>query len=172
MKRILVSAACVAVLALTFSSDLTACGDKSLSAGGIRWQRALAARFPASILLYAPATSRLDDASRELRLQRTLQQVGHRYEEVNDLAALESSAATGRYNLVLADAADAATLQQRFQSSHTRVVVVSVAYQLNKVEFETTKKQTRFLIKAPSGAAEYLKTIVNAVRAADKLRKS
>src|SRR5215204_5003845 len=84
-------------------SDLSACGDKSLSAGGIRIQRARAARYPASVLIYKPAASPMSDAARELKLQKTLTDLGHKYHEVETASELQAAIATGQYNIVLAD---------------------------------------------------------------------
>ena len=47
----------VAATVLAAGPELNACGDKSLTAGGIRMQRALAARYPASVLAYMPSGS-------------------------------------------------------------------------------------------------------------------
>jgi hypothetical protein len=172
MKRTLSAVALLTFVALTFNSDVSACGDKSLSAGGIRMQRAIAARYPASILIYKPSASRMDGATNALKLQYTLAQVGHRYSEVGSVDDLETSVATGRYNLVMADVADAGQLQQRLQSSPVPVVVVGVAFEAAKAELQTAEKEVRFLIKAPTMAVRYLDTIKRAVQAReDALRK-
>jgi delta 1-pyrroline-5-carboxylate dehydrogenase len=145
-------------------SDLSACGDKSLSAGGIRMQRALAARYPASILIYAPSASRLQGATHQLRLQETLLKVGHKYREVSTVSDLRASVDTGQFNVVLADLDDVAALQQQLASSPSRVAVIAVVSNLTKAETAEAAKQNRFLIKAPSHAAKYLTTIADAVR--------
>ena len=54
-------------------------------------QRALAARFPASVLIYNPAGSRLQGATRELNFQDTLQRVGHQFREVTTAQELQAS---------------------------------------------------------------------------------
>jgi hypothetical protein len=162
MTRRLAEAACLAVVMLSFAPDLQACGDKSLSAGGIRMQRALAARYPASVLIYTPSASRLPDATRELKLQETLQQVGHTYREVTTFSELTTSAASGQFNIVLADFADVFELQRNLETSP--VVVVPVAYKLTKAESAEAAKLCRYVIKAPSRAAQYLSTIAEAVR--------
>jgi hypothetical protein len=149
-------------------TDLSACGDKSLSAGGIRIQRAIAARFPASILIYAPPASPLQGAVHELNLQKTLRLVGHQYREVATASDLQAALSSGQYNVVLADVADAADLQHQLQSSALRVAVVSVAYKLSRTETDAAARRGRFLIKAPSHPADYLMTIADAVRAAAK----
>jgi hypothetical protein len=163
MNRTLVAIGLVTATSLAIGPAMDACGDKSLSAGGIRMQRALAARYPASVLAYVPAESRLSSARRELNLQETLQRVGHTYQEVASLSALEASVATGRFNIIVADVSDSAELQRSLDSSPSRVVVVPVAYRLTKEEEREAAKHSRFLIKAPSQAAQYLTTIANAV---------
>jgi hypothetical protein len=150
-------------MVLISGGDVGACGDKSLSAGGIRMQRALAARYPASVLAYVPAASRLPDAARELRLYETLRQVGHTYREVTTWNELQASIAAGQFNVILADIADLPTLQQKLQSP-ADPVVVPIAYNLTKAEAAAAAKQTRFLIKAPGRSAQYLATIAEAVR--------
>ena len=42
--------------------------------------------------------------------------------------------------------------------------MLPVAYKVTKAEASQVAKQSRFLIKAPSRAAQYLNTIVEAVR--------
>jgi hypothetical protein len=165
MKRTFVAIVVVTIAVFAFGPALDACGDKSLFAGGIRKQRALAARYPASVLAYAPPTSRLPAASRELELQETLRKVGHKYHEVSTLPELRASAATGRFNIVIADVAQIAELQASLDSSASRVVLVPVAYKVTKAEGRELARQSRFLIKAPGRAVEYLTTIAKAVRA-------
>lgn len=165
MKRILASVGLLAATVMMLGPDLQACGDKSLSAGGIRMQRALAARNPASVLIYAPAASRLNGATRELKLQRTLLQFGHKYREVASWAEFQDSVASGHYNLVLADVADLVEVQQRLESASSSAIVVPVAYKLTKAEIKELEKQCRFLIKAPSRQLHYLNIIHTALEA-------
>ena len=164
MARTFAAAGLLAVAMASGGSDLYACGDKSLSAGGIRMQRALAARYPASILIYAPPSSRLQEAAHELRLQETLRQVGHKYRDVTSLPDLQTAAATGQFNVVIADLADIPELQRTLGPSSARVAVVAVAYRLTKQETATAAKIFRLLIKVPTHAADYLRTIADAVR--------
>ena len=172
MKPRLMGLASVAIL-LAFGPDLDACGDKSLAAGGVRQQRALAARYPASIVAYVPAASRLPTAMRELKLQEKLRQYGHRYHEVASLSELHTSIAARGANIVLADVADVAGLQRELTSSGAGVVVVPVVHKMGKAEVRELSKQWRFTIKAPSRENEYLTTIAEAVKSrGDALRKS
>ena len=153
----------IAAAVLAAGPDLNACGDKSLSAGGIRIQRALAARYPASVLAYVPANSSVAAAAHQLKLRDTLPFVGHRYREVATLAELRASIETGQFNIVLTDLGTAGDVERDLGPSSTRVVFVPVAYKLTKAQAREAEKQRRFLIKAPSRAVEYLTTIAEAV---------
>ena len=63
MKRRFGAMLFVAAVMLAAGPELDACGDKSLSAGGIRMQRAMAARYPASVLGYIPSNSSVSAAA-------------------------------------------------------------------------------------------------------------
>jgi hypothetical protein len=154
----------VAAAVLATGPELNACGDKSLSAGGIRMQRARAARYPASVLAYVPPNSPVSTAARELALAETLRWVGHRYHEVASLSELRTAIETGRYNIVVADLREVADLERNLASASARVVVVPVAYKLSKAETRDAARQRRFLINAPGKAVQYLDTIARAVR--------
>ena len=164
MKRKLVGVGLMAVGLVAFRADLNACGDKSLAAGGIRMQRALATRYPASILIYGQPGSRIAAAARELKLQQTLQQVGHKYREATTTSDLEAALSSGEFNVVMADFADLPGLQNRLTASPSRPALVGVAYRLTKAETDEAAKLCRYLVKAPSRAAQYLSTIADAVR--------
>jgi type IV pilus biogenesis protein CpaD/CtpE len=145
-------------------AGLEACGDKSLSAGGIRQQRAIAIEFPASILIYNPPASRIADAARELKLQKNLRQVGHTYQEATTRAELEAALASGSFNIIMADVAEVPTVRERVKASSSRAAVVAVGYKLSKTDASAAAKKERFLINAPSRSAQYLDTITEAVR--------
>jgi hypothetical protein len=154
----------VAAAVLSVGADLNACGDKSLSAGGIRMQRALAARYPASVLAYVPSDSPMSAATRELKMRDTLRLVGHRYHEVASLADLRASIETEQFNVVLVELAEVADLERDLAGSSNRIVLVPVAYKLTKAEGRDAAKQRRFLVNAPGKAVQYLTTIAEAVR--------
>jgi hypothetical protein len=163
----------IAAAVLATGPELNACGDKSLSPGGIRMLRATAARYPASVLAYAPSSSPISSASRELRLPETLRQVGHRYSEVASLGELRTSIETGRYNVVVVGLGEVAEVERNLGQLAARVVVVPVAYRLSKAEIRNAARQQRFLIRAPGKDVEYLDTIAEAVKFASKgARKS
>jgi hypothetical protein len=164
MRGTLVALGLVVAGLVTYRADVDACGDKSFAAGGIRMQRALAARYPASIVIYAQPSSRIAAAARELKLQQTFQQVGHKYREVTTAGDLKAALETGQFNIVMADFAELADMQQRLESLRSRPALVAVAYKLTKAETAEAARQCRFLINAPGRAAQYLSTIADAVR--------
>ena len=95
----------VTAAVLAAGPELDACGDKSLSAGGIRMQRAARrTRIPRRFWRTSPPTHRFATATRELKLQETL---GVRsaisYHEVASLNELRASVETGQFNIVVAD---------------------------------------------------------------------
>src|SRR5262245_26893714 len=163
MTRKLVPLVLVAAGTLAAGPELNACGDKSLSAGGIRMQRAIAARYPASVLAYVPSNSPVSAAARELKLPETLRQVGHRYREVASLDELRASVETGQFNILIADLGDVGDLESKLGPSSELVVLVPVAYKLTKAETREASKHRRFVISAPGKAVEYLTTIAEAV---------
>src|SRR5262245_31149683 len=124
MTRLLAAIGLAAVVVLAVHVEVDACGDKSLSAGGIRMQRALAARYPASILIYGAPASRMSEAARELKLEEALQQVGHKYRQVSTWAELQSVLASGQFNVIIADVSDLIDLQARLESSTSRPAIV------------------------------------------------
>ena len=75
-----------------------------------------AARYPASVLAYVPANSRIATATRELKLQKALRIVGHRYREVASLSELRTSIETGQFNIVVADLGEVADLERSLGS--------------------------------------------------------
>lgn len=164
MTRTLVAAGVALGLLASAGTDLAACGDKSLSAGGIRIQRAIAARYPATVLIYAPATSRVPSAMQVLHFQDTLVKVGHKYQEVTSSLELQASLATGQFNVVLADLGDLPLVQQQLDAVSTPAAVVAVTPKLTKAEAAVAAMASRFVITAPSNANEYLRTIADAVR--------
>ncbi|MBI1876252.1 MAG: hypothetical protein HYS05_20500 [Acidobacteria bacterium] len=108
------------------------------------------------------------NATRELKLQATLLQVGHKYREVATWSELQSALASGQFNIVMVDFADLADLQTRLASSPSRPAIVPIAYKLTKPEAKEAARQCRYLINAPSRSTEYLMTIAEAVRSTSK----
>jgi hypothetical protein len=167
MRRTLVAAAVVIAGLAPFMARLSACGDKSLTAGNIRMQRALLEKHPASILIYGQPYSRIAAATKELKLQQTLRLAGHSYREVTTPSELDAALASGAFNVIIADLAEAPDVLKHIDPARPRPAVIAVAYKLSKAEVASAAKAQRFLLKVPSRTAQFLDTITEAVRSSD-----
>src|SRR6516225_3503849 len=106
-----------------------ACGDKFLLVGrGVRFQRAYAAIYPASILIYARPVQGASTAIRDSRLHTSLKAAGHVLSTVEDQQALERALKSSQYDLVLGDVADASMLESQAQTAPLRPTVLFVMY--------------------------------------------
>lgn len=145
----------------SFAPATEACGDKFLVIGrGIR--RIPLAAHPTSILLYMRPHSRLPAADRELRLEASLKQAGHRVESVEDAPHLEQMLATGRFGVVLADLADAQQLGAR--AGRSRPVIVPVGYRSTAAELTTGRDHFGHIVKAPDRGFAFLAVIDDAAK--------
>ena len=149
--------------ALAIGPSLEACGDKSLSPGGIRMLRARAARYPASVLAYAPSGSPAAQATRDMQLPQLLRRFGHQFQEVGTIGELRTSIESGKYNIVVANLAEVADLERDLGSTSTRVVFVPIAYKLSKEQTRAAARQRRFLINSGGKDIQHLMTITEAV---------
>lgn len=86
-----------------------ACGDKLLVIGR-RVKRIPQAKHPAHVLLYLRPGSALPAAAKEMSLESTLRQAGHRVDTVERTDRLRGQLAAGSYDFVLTDLSDAETV--------------------------------------------------------------
>jgi hypothetical protein len=116
----------LAVSAGLLPEDAVACGDKFLVIGrGVR--RVQKARHHASIALYLPVGSALRAKAKDMRLETTLKQAGHTVESLSDAAKLRERVASRPLDFVIADLADAPTLEQSVVGHAGRLQIVPVA---------------------------------------------
>lgn len=103
------SSALVGLLAIgagLLPAEASACGDKFLVIGrGAK--RVQKARHPASIALYLRAGSPLPAEAKQMRLEKTLKQAGHKVEVIPGETALREAMASRRLDFVIADIGDA-----------------------------------------------------------------
>ena len=130
-----------------------ACGDKFLVIGR-GTKRVAKARHPATILLYIRTGSQLAQAAREIGLEATLKQAGHRVETLQE-ASLRASAASG-FDFVVTDLADAAGVADQLRSLERKPAVVPVAYKSSKDQLAGAEKQFGLVIPAPGKSLAYL----------------
>src|SRR5262249_47561040 len=104
------------------AGEVSACGDKFVLVG----RGALVARsqFPSSILIFMNPTSRIPAAEKEFHLEATLKAAGHKPVVAESQAELEKALASGKYDLVLADVADAPGLRKEAGAAPSKPLVL------------------------------------------------
>jgi len=146
------------------------CGDKFVVLGrGVRFGRAFASKYPASILIYMNPASHMPAAAREFRLEKTLKSAGHKTRFVESTADLEQALASGKYDIVLADISDSPGVQKDAASAASKPSVVPVLYKPTPEELAAVEKKYGCLIApASSRSAELLPVLDQAMQSRAK----
>ena len=131
------------LLGLLFPPEVAdSCGDKFLVLGrGLRYERAHAAKHPASILVYVVNP----DATKDL--QKMLQKAGHKLKNVATEELLYSSLNAGQYDVVLINISDAALLEQKIMATPFKPAVLPVINKDQKTEFDSKAAQSACVLK-------------------------
>lgn len=166
MRKLLLAILIVAMSPLSDRMDANACGDKLLKVGrSIRFQRKIASRRPATMLIYTPANSATLPAASKAQIQEYFQKVGHKPLAVENIDKFNEALKSGHYDLVLTDVADAATLRQQIERLSSQVAVLPILYKRKKGEEAAAARQYPFMVKNPKSAGDFLLAI-------DKVMKS
>lgn len=135
---------------------VSACGDKFLLVGrGVRFQRAYAAIHPASILIVLPPKSVKNAAVRDSRLQTALKMAGHRVELVPQ-AGMADQVARSRYDIILAERADALAIPDLVSAGSVKPSVVGVLEDPSAIELAEARHQFQAVLKTPQSLFEIL----------------
>jgi hypothetical protein len=159
-------AALFAVLAVVFlaAAPVLACGDKLVLLGrGIRFQRMLATKHPAAILVYLRPETGISAADREYHLDSLLKLAGHKPHAVTNAAEFTKELGSNRYDLVLADYSDAAGLEKEVRGSKTKPTLVPVVYNPTEAERAAAEKQYSCLVAPAKKNYEMLTVIDDAM---------
>ena len=166
---VLIAATTVVGLA---SQTTKACGDKFLLVGrGVKFQRAYAAIYPASIIIYAQPQRHAAKAIRDPRLQTDLKLAGHRVLLVENDAALARALESDKVDLVLTDVADADRTSRQGAASPSRPTVLPVMYEPTREEAKAIESRYQCRLKSSDRADRYLVTIDDAMKARVAQRK-
>jgi hypothetical protein len=168
VRKALIIALVVLASSIARSVTMNACGDKFLQVGRGAKFRAYAAIYPTSILIYSRGALGASTAIRERGLQASLKAAGHILTMVDNEQLLEQALKSDKFDLVLADVADATSLERKVQSSPTRPTVLPVMYKPTKAEAEALEKQYNCRLKASDRADRYLTVIDDAMKARAK----
>jgi hypothetical protein len=149
-----------------------ACGDKFLLVGrGVKFQRAYAAVYPASIVIFAQPQRNAAKAIRDPRLQTDLKQAGHRVVLVDSNAALAHALESDKVDLVLTDVADADRTSTQGAASPSRPTVLPVMYEPTKEEAKAIEARYQCRLTSSDRADRYLVTIDDAMKARASQKK-
>jgi hypothetical protein len=146
------------------SQPVFACGDKLVLLGrGIRFQRMLATKHPASILVYLRPESGISAADREYHLDSLLKLAGHKPRAVTNAAEFTKELGSHSYDLVLADYSDAAALEKEMRASKAKPTLVPVVYNPSATERAAAEKQYSCLVAPAKKNYEMLTVIDDAM---------
>jgi hypothetical protein len=163
MRKAMLTAAMVACALFLGGIAAWTCGDKLLILGrGVRFQ-GLSVEQHASILLYLHAGSPASPAVSDHQFQSALRDAGHKLQVVENREALDQALKAGKYDIVLADLADASALEQTVETAPSKPVILPVIYNGTKGEATAAEKRYGFVLKTPGRTGHYLATIDKAL---------
>jgi hypothetical protein len=172
MTKVLIFGAFLSIVLAAAEPDLQACGDKFLFVGRIvKYQQTVAASSPASILIYMNPASKLPAAVQETKLDSLLSMAGHRVEAVGDSEAVARAVRTGRYDVLLVDAADAPHADL-WKAAAPSLVVVPVLYHATKAEQVAAEQTYKRILKAPAKPTDSLALVNEIMKGRPKARVS
>ena len=117
---------------------------------------------PAAILAY-PGQSASAALIRGFQSQPAFRKAGHRFQLVEDSAGLADALRIGKYDVVVADVANASELSQQVSSAASKPVLLPVAFKASKEEQFAAQKKYHCLLKAPGNTDNYLEAIDQAM---------
>jgi hypothetical protein len=154
---LMIGALVAGVLAL--GGDVAAgCGDKFVLLG--RGARVARSRYPSSILIFMNPASHLPAAEKEFRLEATLKAAGHRARVAETQAEVRKELESGKYDLVLADVADASGLRKDAGAAASKPVVLPLLYKPTPEEISAAEKDASCLVR-PSKQSRDLLAVVD-----------
>jgi hypothetical protein len=147
--KFLLLAAATVTASVLFSGRAAGCGDKFVVLGrAAKFGQARATTHPASILIYNNPSSRIPAAEKEYRLAANLRLVGHKPLVLQDRVQLEEAVASRSYDLILADIADAPSLERAVRAASPDTLVIPVLYKPTGTEMAEAEKQYGCVLKA------------------------
>lgn len=117
---------------------------------------------PAAILAY-PGRSASAAVIRQFQSEPAFKKAGHRFQLVEDSAGLDTALKAGKYDVVVADVANANELSQQVSLAPSKPVLLPVAFNASKEEQSAVQKKYHCLLKAPGNAGNYLDAIDRAM---------
>ena len=136
----------------------SACGDKFVLLG--RGARVARSKFPSTILIFMNPASRVPAADKEFHVEAVLKAAGHKAQVAGSEAEVEKALASGKYDLILADYNDVASLRKEAASTSSKPVVLPLLYKPTPAELAAAEKDAECLVR-PSKASRDLLVVVD-----------
>jgi len=146
---------------LLFGTIAWACGDKLMLVMGSQSSQ-IKPFHPAAILIY-PGRSASAALIRGFQSLPAFRKAGHRFQVLEDSAGLADELKAGKYDVIVADVADANELNQQVSSAASKPILLPVAFHATKQEQSTAQKKYHCLLKAPGNPENYLEAIDEAM---------
>jgi hypothetical protein len=163
MRKSPIALAALAALLCT-NQAVFACGDKLVLLGrGIRFQRMIAAKHPATILVYMNPGAGISAADREYQLRSLLKLAGHKPRAVATAAELTKEIGSGSYDLILADYSDAAALEKQIPAAKPRPELIPVLYNPSADQRAEAEKKYSCVVAPAKKNYDLLKVIDQAM---------
>jgi hypothetical protein len=165
MRRRLATALVVLAVGALGSQVLSACGDKFVLLGrGVRFQRAYAAIHPAAILLVIPPKSVKNAAVRDSRLQSALKMAGHQVDVV-PAASLTEALARARYDIILAERADAVGIADLAPAAPRKAAVLGILEKPSAADLAAARQRLDGVITTPQPLPDILRLLDDVMKA-------
>lgn len=159
MHRSVVFGACLIAGIWTLAAGFASgCGDKFILIG--RGARVTRSQFPSSILIFMNPSSRVPAAEKDFHVEATLRAAGHKAVVVESEAEVQKALASGKYDLVLADVADATALRKEASASASKPVVLPLLYKPTPEELSAAEKEASCMVR-PSAKSRDLLAVVD-----------
>jgi hypothetical protein len=156
-KRALRIAVAVAGVVALLEAAAYGCGDKFVLIGG--GARVLRSKYPSRVLVFMNPSSRVPAAEKEFHVEATLTAAGHKAKVVESKAEVEKALDSGKYDLVLADVADAPGLRKRCEASASKPAVLPLLYKPTPEELAAAEKEANCLVKPSKKSSDLLAVI-------------
>jgi hypothetical protein len=163
MRKSLVALGALAGI-LCLVQPLFACGDKLVLLGrGIRFQRMVATKHPATILVYLNPGAGISAADREYQLRSLLKLAGHKPRSVATATELTKEIGSGTYDLILADYSDVAGLEKQVLAAKPKPGLIPVMYNPSADQRAAAEKEYSCLVTPAKKNYDLLKVIDQAM---------
>jgi hypothetical protein len=161
-RRALLACASLAVLLVSSTIELGACGDKFLRIGRSMRHRTYAAVHRASILVYVPADMKPGDAK---AFEKALKRAGHRPTSVRGMDELVAALGENKYDLLIATLADAPRVKGPAASSASQPQVLPVVAKRANSTLAEIEREYAFTLKVDAPSFNALATIDDVMKA-------